>query len=219
MENMNITIVGPRSVGKSTISKMLSVKLGYKYLESDDLMHKEMKKHGLGFVQVFWGNGKGKTTSALGSALRACGNGFRVLLIQFMKAGADSLEQQIPGEIIALEKFDTFSYKRFGAEGWVIKKPTEKQIVAAKKGNGKALEIKTATLEEDIRFNVLAIKTASGIEDADQIVVLDHGKIAEQGEHKELLVGAGKYASLVGYQSAHHIKENPVQESVELSPA
>lgn len=65
---------------------------------------------------------------------------------------------------------------------------------------------------------VIAHRLAS-IEDADQIVVLDHGKIAEQGEHKELLVGAGKYASLVGYQSAHHIKENPVQESVELSPA
>jgi len=43
---MNITIVGPRSVGKSTISKMLSAKLKYRYFESDDLMHEEMKEHG-----------------------------------------------------------------------------------------------------------------------------------------------------------------------------
>jgi|TARA_B100000315_G_scaffold255751_1_gene299950 shikimate kinase len=43
---MNITIVGPRSVGKSTISKMLSAKLKYKYLESDNLMHIEMKEYG-----------------------------------------------------------------------------------------------------------------------------------------------------------------------------
>ena len=89
---------------------------------------KELKKSGLGFVQVFWGNGKGKTTSALGTALRACGNGYNVHLVQFMKNGADSLDEQIPGEIKALDKFDNFSYKRFGIGGWVIKKPTEEQI-------------------------------------------------------------------------------------------
>src|SRR3989338_8111526 len=92
----------------------------------------EMKKAGLGFVQVFWGNGKGKTTSALGSALRACGNGYRVHLVQFMKNGADSLDEQIPGEIKALEKFDNFSYKRFGTGGWIIKKPTDVQIAACR---------------------------------------------------------------------------------------
>ena len=72
-----------------------------------------MDKSKLGQVHVFWGNGKGKTTSALGTALRACGNGFSVHLIQFMKDGAPSLEQQIPGEILSLSKFENFSYKRF----------------------------------------------------------------------------------------------------------
>lgn len=91
---------------------------------------KELTKAGLGFVQVFWGNGKGKTTSALGTALRACGNGYRVHLVQFMKNGADSLDEQIPGEIKALERFPTFSYKRFGTGGWIIKKPTEAQCAA-----------------------------------------------------------------------------------------
>ena len=88
------------------------------------------KKHGLGFTQVFWGNGKGKSTSSFGTALRAVGNGYNVHLVQFMKNGADSLEQQIPGEIQALEKFPEFSYRRFGSDGWVIKKPTENQIKA-----------------------------------------------------------------------------------------
>ncbi len=93
---------------------------------------KELKKAGLGFVQVFWGNGKGKSTSSFGTALRACGNGYSVHLVQFMKNGADSLEEQIPGEIKSLSKFQNFSYKRFGTDGWVIKKPTENQIKAAK---------------------------------------------------------------------------------------
>ena len=38
-----------------------------------------------GLVVVITGNGKGKTTSALGMALRACGHGLRVCIIQFMK--------------------------------------------------------------------------------------------------------------------------------------
>lgn len=75
----------------------------------------------LGQVQVFWGNGKGKTTSSLGTALRACGSGFSVHLVQFMKNGASTLDEQIPGEIKALSKFENFSYKRFGLGDWYVK--------------------------------------------------------------------------------------------------
>ncbi|MBI2044338.1 cob(I)yrinic acid a,c-diamide adenosyltransferase [Candidatus Pacearchaeota archaeon] len=90
------------------------------------------EKEKLGLVQIFWGNGKGKTTSSLGTALRACGNGYCVHIVQFMKNGADSLEEQIPGEIRALEKFPNFTYKRFGMDGWVVKTPTENQIKSSK---------------------------------------------------------------------------------------
>jgi cob(I)alamin adenosyltransferase len=92
----------------------------------------EPDKSSLGLTQVFWGNGKGKTTSSLGTALRACGNGFNVHLVQFMKNGADSLEQEIPGEIHALERFPTFTFRRFGIDGWVVKKPTLKQVESCK---------------------------------------------------------------------------------------
>ena len=38
-----------------------------------------------GLIVVITGNGKGKTTAALGMALRACGHGMKVCIIQFMK--------------------------------------------------------------------------------------------------------------------------------------
>ena len=89
-----------------------------------------MDKSQLGLIQVFWGNGKGKTTSALGTALRACGNGFNVHLVQFMKNGSGDAEIALPGEIKALEKFPNFSFKRFGANSWIVGKPKKHHIKA-----------------------------------------------------------------------------------------
>jgi len=43
------------------------------------------EKGGKGLVQVFTGNGKGKTTAALGTILRAAGHGLRVFIVFFMK--------------------------------------------------------------------------------------------------------------------------------------
>jgi len=51
-----------------------------------------------GMVQVYTGNGKGKTTAALGQGLRAAGHGLKTIVIQFMKGSKDS------GEIKASEK-------------------------------------------------------------------------------------------------------------------
>ncbi|MBW1899678.1 MAG: cob(I)yrinic acid a,c-diamide adenosyltransferase, partial [Deltaproteobacteria bacterium] len=41
----------------------------------------------IGYIQVYTGNGKGKTTSALGLSLRAAGAELTVLIVQFIKAG------------------------------------------------------------------------------------------------------------------------------------
>ena len=78
-------------------------------------------KSNLGLTQIFWGDGKGKTTSALGTALRALGNGFSIHLIQFMKNGARDPEIEMPGEILALKQFPNFSYERFGLGSWYFK--------------------------------------------------------------------------------------------------
>lgn len=71
----------------------------------------------LGLVQVYWGDGKGKTTAALGQGLRACGHGYRVHVLQFMKGGAGSVED-VRGEHLAAEQLEGFTVEATGEYGW-----------------------------------------------------------------------------------------------------
>ncbi len=70
-----------------------------------------------GLVQVWWGDGKGKTTAAMGMGLRAVGHGYRVHMLQFMKGGAASVED-VRGEYNAIAATPGFSYENLGHYGW-----------------------------------------------------------------------------------------------------
>lgn len=70
-----------------------------------------------GRVQLWWGDGKGKTTAAMGMGFRAAGYGFRVHMLQFMKGGASSVED-VRGEYNAVRAMPGFSYENAGHYGW-----------------------------------------------------------------------------------------------------
>ncbi len=63
----------------------------------------------LGLVHVITGDGKGKTTSSLGLALRASGNGLKVYIIQFLKSG-------FTGELASVKKLHNVEIEQFGVD-------------------------------------------------------------------------------------------------------
>lgn len=84
-----------------------------------------MKK---GYIQVYTGDGKGKTTAALGLALRAAGAGLKVYICQFMKTGNYS-------EVRALKRFsDLITIEQFGTGQFVKGPPAPEDIEAACSG-------------------------------------------------------------------------------------
>ena len=86
------------------------------------------KKKKRGYTQVYTGNGKGKTTAAIGLAVRAAGAGFKVFIAQFIKMGDYS-------EIKALKRFsDLITVEQFGLGRFTNGKPTPEDIKAAQKG-------------------------------------------------------------------------------------
>lgn len=76
---------------------------------------------------VITGNGKGKTTCAVGMGIRAAGAGKKVLMVQFLKTGASS-------EIKILKNLDFFNVKNFGKKGFIVNKTNKQDIQLAKQG-------------------------------------------------------------------------------------
>ena len=88
-----------------------------------------------GFVQVYTGDGKGKTTAALGLVLRALGHELRVAVLQFMKADPTW------GEIVMLRRLGV-EVRQCGLDHWVIRgEATDEDLAAAAEGFAEAREL------------------------------------------------------------------------------
>jgi cob(I)alamin adenosyltransferase len=108
----------------------------------------QIKKTHKGYIQVYTGKGKGKTTAALGLALRAAGHGMKTYIGQFLKGHSY-------GELISSAKLDALiTIKQFGRKGFVHirQNPDEEDIQRAKKGLKKCLQ---AMLSQKYRIIIL----------------------------------------------------------------
>jgi len=82
-----------------------------------------MPKLEKGLVQVYTGDGKGKTSAAFGLALRAIGRGLKVYIIQFIKGGFDY------GELYVVDRLPNVTLKAFGRGKFVTQQPPSQEDV------------------------------------------------------------------------------------------
>jgi cob(I)alamin adenosyltransferase len=81
-----------------------------------------------GYTHIYTGDGKGKTTAALGLAIRAAGAGLQVFLAQFIKGKQYS-------ELNALKRLaDLITVEQFGLPRFINGKPSEPDVEAARHG-------------------------------------------------------------------------------------
>ncbi|MDH4006458.1 MAG: cob(I)yrinic acid a,c-diamide adenosyltransferase [Desulfuromonadales bacterium] len=133
-----------------------------------------------GYVQVYTGNGKGKTTAALGLAFRAIGRGLKVCLIQFMKGGGPY------GEHFAAEKMtQNMTVRCFGRDGWVKKgSPNPEDLAEA----DRAYRMAEASLESE-DYDLVILDEMNGAVDFGLLSVEQALRLLDlKGEKVELVL-------------------------------
>lgn len=135
-----------------------------------------------GYIQVYTGNGKGKTTAALGISLRCLCAGNKVFFGQFMKG-------QNYSELKAPEYFPNLKMEQFGEATFIKGKPTADDIEAAKKGLRRMKEILTGGEYDIVVFDEINTALFFQLLEVDEVLeLLDH-----KPEKTEVIL-TGRYA-------------------------
>jgi len=87
-------------------------------------------------IQVYTGNGKGKTTAAIGLAVRASGAGLKVYIAQFCKG-------RLYSEIKALKNIKGIKIEQFGRSCFIKRKPNKEDMILAQRGLARVREAVT----------------------------------------------------------------------------
>jgi len=119
-----------------------------------------------GYVQVYTGNGKGKTTAALGLAIRAAGAGMRVFLGQFIKEVKAS-------EHKALQRFaDLITVAQFGRGMCITREPAREDIEAAGDGMRRAQEALASGRYDMVILDEINVAVSLGLIDVEEVLRL-----------------------------------------------
>ncbi|MBT8365144.1 MAG: cob(I)yrinic acid a,c-diamide adenosyltransferase [Deltaproteobacteria bacterium] len=119
-----------------------------------------------GYVQVYTGDGKGKTPAALGLALRAAGAGLRVYIAQFVKA-------EKYGEIAALGRFsDLITCRLYGSGCRLDGQPSDEDVQLAKSGLADVRRIVSAGEHDVVILDEANIATYFGLLSVDDLIEL-----------------------------------------------
>ncbi len=133
-----------------------------------------------GYVQIYTGDGKGKTTAAFGLALRCVGHGNRVLIVQFMK-------KMDTGELKPLEQIENIDILRVCETARFSFEWTEEDRKNERKNGKKAMDMIAARIQNDIDLLILdeALGAISaGVVTDDEILNL----IAQKPENVEIVL-------------------------------
>ncbi len=138
-----------------------------------------------GYIQVYTGNGKGKTTCMLGLTLRACGAKKKVLICQFMKKGNYS-------EIKALSEFlPQVELYQYGGGKFITKETkTQKDIDLTIEGYNRTLNAVSSNEYDIVIMDEINVAIATELIDEEAVLKLMDAK----SENTELVL-TGRYAT------------------------
>lgn len=137
-----------------------------------------------GLVQVYTGEGKGKTSAAFGLALRAVGQGLKVYVIQFIKGGFDY------GELHVVKRLPNLKLKAFGRGKFVTDVPPKKEdIKLAKEAFELAKEVVNAGKYDAVVLDEINVALHLKLVDTEEVVDL----IRRKPKHVELIL-TGRHA-------------------------
>ncbi len=149
-----------------------------------------------GYVQVYTGNGKGKTTAALGLALRAAGAGLRVFIAQFIK------KKKCSEHRILEQLHDHITFRQYG-KGLILKRAiTGADIAAAQEGIREIKEIIESKEYDMIILDEANVAVHCGLISADDLLDL----IANKPANLELVI-TGRYADAKVIRKADLVTE------------
>jgi cob(I)alamin adenosyltransferase len=131
-----------------------------------------------GYIQVYTGDGKGKTTAALGLSLRAAGAGLKVFIAQFIKSGDYS-------EIKSIQRFsDEITVKQYGRGRFGKKTPPPGAIEAARKGIESVKKIMRSGEYDVVILEEATLAAAKGLFSVEDLIDI----IETKPEHLELII-------------------------------